>query len=52
MTDEYKGYKKMNTIIDHKAVFHEYVNGDIHTNTIESFWGLLQELCKFLKGIY
>lgn len=24
MTDEYKGYNKMNTIIDHKAVFHAY----------------------------
>lgn len=44
MTDEYKGYNKMNTIIDHKAVFHayEYVNGNIHTNTIESFWAILK----------
>lgn len=44
MTDEYKGYHKMNAIIDHKAVFHayEYVNGDIHTNTIESFWAILK----------
>jgi hypothetical protein len=42
MTDEYKGFNKMNTIIDHKAVFHayEYVNSDIHTNTIESFWAI------------
>lgn len=44
MTDEYKGYNKMNTIIDHKAIFHayEYVNGDVHTNTIESFWAILK----------
>lgn len=44
MTDEYKGYNKMKNIIDHKAVFHayEYVNGDIHTNTIESFWAILK----------
>lgn len=44
MTDEYKGYHKMKNIIDHKAVFHayEYVNGDIHTNTIESFWAILK----------
>lgn len=44
MTDEYKGYHKMKNIIDHKAVFHayEYVNGNIHTNTIESFWAILK----------
>ena len=41
MTDEYKGYNKMKNIIDHKAVFHayEYVNGDIHTNTIGKLLG-------------
>ncbi len=34
MTDEYKGYHKMNNVIDHKAAFHayEYVNGDIPTS--------------------
>ena len=44
MTDEYKGYLGMKTMMDHKTVDHSvwYVNGDIHTNTIESFWALLK----------
>lgn len=34
----------MKNIIDHKTAFYayEYVNGDIHTNTIESFWAILK----------
>ena len=44
MTDEYKGYLNMSTIIDHRVVNHQdwYVYGDIHTNGMESFWSLLK----------
>lgn len=44
VTDEYKGYGKMNNTMAHLKVNHsyEYVNGDIHTNTIESFWAILK----------
>jgi transposase-like protein len=44
VTDEYKGYNKMNDKIAHYSVNHsrEYVKGDIHTNTIESFWAILK----------
>ncbi len=39
MTDEYKGYLLMNRIVPHSVIRHSrwYVDGDIHTNTIESF---------------
>ena len=44
VTDEYKAYNKMNKVIPHYSVNHskEYVKGDIHTNTIESFWAILK----------
>jgi transposase-like protein len=44
MTDEYKGYISMKQYVDHKIIDHSYwyVNGDIHTNSIESFWALLK----------
>jgi len=44
VTDEYKGYNKMKDKIAHYSVNHsrEYVRGDIHTNTIESFWAILK----------
>lgn len=44
VTDEYTGYNKMNDKIVHYSVNHsrEYVKGDIHTNTIESFWAILK----------
>ncbi len=44
VTDEYMGYNNMNATIPHLSVNHsyEYVNGDIHTNTIESFWAILK----------
>lgn len=45
MTDEYKGYSPMRSIIEHKTVNHsakQYVDGGIHTNTIESFWAILK----------
>lgn len=40
-TDEYCAYNKVKNIAKHKRVNHgkrEYVNGMIHTNTIEGFW--------------
>jgi transposase-like protein len=44
VTDEYKAYNSMNKVIPHYSVNHsrEYVKGDIHTNTIESFWAILK----------
>ena len=44
MTDEYKGYIGMNRIVPHSVIRHsvQYVDGDIHTNSIESFWALLK----------
>ena len=44
MTDEYKGYLGMGRILPHDVVKHDdwYVDGDIHTNTIEGFWALLK----------
>ncbi len=45
MTDDYRGYSPISKIIEHKIINHsqrQYVNGDIHTNTIEGFWALLK----------
>ncbi len=44
MTDEYKAYSRMKNIIAHLQINHQqaYVNGEIHTNTTESFWALLK----------
>lgn len=44
MTDEYKGYLRMSSFIDHRTINHQewYVDGIIHTNTMESFWALLK----------
>ncbi len=44
MTDEYKGYLGMSMIVPHSVIKHQkwYVDGNIHTNTIESFWALLK----------
>ncbi|MCZ0937383.1 MAG: IS1595 family transposase [Caldilineaceae bacterium] len=44
-TDEYRSYNDLGWDYDHRQVAHkrgEYVNGDIHTNGIESFWALLK----------
>ena len=52
-TDElpaYAGLKKAG--YDHKRVHHSakvYVDGDVHTNTIDGFWGLLKN---GLRGVY
>ncbi len=43
-TDEYKAYLGMSKVLPHQVIRHQewYVDGDIHTNTIESFWALLK----------
>jgi len=43
-TDEFRGYFGIKKFMAHKVIDHSkwYVNGDIHTNTIESFWALLK----------
>ena len=51
-TDEWLGYKGLQRIYDHSFVKHnqgEYVNGRVHTNTIEGFWSLLK---RGIVGIY
>jgi transposase-like protein len=44
VTDEYKAYNNMGKTIAHYSINHsyEYARGDIHTNTIESFWAILK----------
>lgn len=44
ITDEYKGYNKVSKILKHYTINHqmEYANGELHTNSIESFWALLK----------
>lgn len=51
-TDEWIGYNGLQRIYDHAFVKHnekEYVNGKVHTNTIENFWSLLK---RGIIGIY
>ena len=44
ITDEFKGYIRIKQMMPHKTINHNvwYVDGDIHTNTIDSFWALLK----------
>lgn len=44
VTDEYKGYNRMSQSMLHAVITHaeEYVDGHVHTNTIESFWALVK----------
>jgi transposase-like protein len=44
VSDEYKGYNRVGETMLHAVVTHakEYANGQIHTNTIESFWALIK----------
>ena len=46
MTDEWNGYSPLSKIgFEHKTIKHKdghYVDGDIHTNGIESFWAQLK----------
>ena len=44
-TDEFSGYKSVESLgYDHWVIKHkiEYVNGFIHTNSIEGFWSLFK----------
>ena len=44
ITDEFKGYLGIKKFMPHETINHQvwYVDGDIHTNTVESFWALLK----------
>jgi transposase-like protein len=44
ITDEYSPYKAIRSRMPHEVINHSerYVDGDIHTNTIEGFWSLLK----------
>ena len=44
MTDEYHAYRTLSDQLKHHIIHHEtqFVDGDIHTNTIEGFWSLLK----------
>lgn len=44
ITDESRGYLGIKNFMAHETINHGrwYVNGDIHTNNIESFWALLK----------
>jgi transposase-like protein len=44
ITDEYRGYSPMKSIIDHETINHQvaYAIGHIHTNTIEGFWAIFK----------
>lgn len=45
MTDEYKGYNDLErNVISHKEK--KYVDGDIHTNTVEGFWSEVKRACR------
>ncbi|MDV7137356.1 IS1595 family transposase [Maribacter sp. TH_r10] len=51
-TDEYTSYARLKRVYDHHTVKHhqhQYVNGRVHTNTIEGFWSLLK---RGIFGIY
>jgi len=50
-TDDFGAYKSMNIAFDHKTIDHaeRYVDGRVHTNTIENFWSLVK---RGLNGTY
>ena len=52
MTDEFLAYKNLDKEFDHHTVNHgagEYVNGDVHTNTVEGFFSILK---RGINGVY
>lgn len=51
ITDEWAAYKQFQAHYAHKVINHAeaYVQGTVHTNTIENFWALLK---RGLKGTY
>ncbi len=44
MTDEFRSYQRVGKEMKHRVINHQeqYVDGDVHTNTIEGFWSLLK----------
>lgn len=44
ITDEFKGYVRFAAFVQHETVNHKkwYVEGTLHTNSVESFWSLLK----------
>jgi len=50
-SDEWKSYEGLDTDYQHAVINHavEYVNGNVHTNTMENFWSLLK---RALGGTY
>ena len=51
-TDEWPGYRGLRFRYEHQIIRHKdriYVDGDIHTNTIEGFWSQLK---RGIIGIY
>jgi transposase-like protein len=44
ITDEYKGYNRVNETMLHAVITHaeSYADGNTHTNSIESFWALIR----------
>ncbi len=51
-TDELMSYARLQDIFDHQSVRHsdgEYVNGDAHTNSMESFWAIFK---RGYNGVY
>lgn len=52
MSDEWQGYKGLKYNFRHEFIQHnkgEYVNGEVHTNTIEGYWSLFKRM---FIGIY
>lgn len=51
-SDEWLGYNALKRIYDHHFIKHgagQYVDGRVHTNTIEGFWSLMK---RGIFGIY
>lgn len=51
-TDEWQGYSIVSRLYNHSMVRHnvgQYVDGNVYTNTIEGFWGILK---RGIIGVY